>query len=78
MRHIVVGGLLLLAGICILLWLTMVGMFYAFAGGMPPLSFDELRDRPLAIGLFYLLPLFAAAFGSSAFWFWKKLTNARN
>jgi len=78
MRNIAFGGLLLLAGICVLLWLTVVGMFQAFAGGVPPLSVGELHDRPFVIGLIYVLPLFAVVLGALAVRSWKKSANAQD
>ena len=77
MRRIAFGGLLLLAGICILAWLNVIGMFSAFAGGVPPLSLAELRERPLLIGQVYLLPFFAVALCALDVWFWRKSANAR-
>ena len=78
MRNVAFGTLLLLAGICFLLWLTVVGMFQGFAGGIPPLSLGELHDQPFLFGLIYLLPLFAVAFGALAVRFWMKSTNAQD
>jgi hypothetical protein len=65
--------LLLLAGVAVELWMTIVGMSDAFLGGVHlPSSVSDFREQWLYFGMIFGLPLVAVLLAATAIRFSRK------